>query len=101
MSKAAIIRAMGTLNSINGFVDPQLMTPAQIDNALAITKTFGNPWKIWSVLVWKGMHCGFYHVIDLIVSRETKSGLKLQVRTDVANAVGNLLLVDYDQVVDA
>ncbi|KAK1215713.1 hypothetical protein PQX77_021656 [Marasmius sp. AFHP31] len=101
MSEAAIIRAMGTLNSINGFVDPQLMTPAQIDNALAITKTFGNPWKFWSVLVWKGMHRGFYHVIDLIVSRETKSGLKLQVRTDVANAVGNLLLVDYDQVVDA
>ncbi|KAK1234265.1 hypothetical protein PQX77_002533 [Marasmius sp. AFHP31] len=101
MSEATIVRAMGTLNSVNGFVDPQLMTPSQVDDALTVTKTFGNPWKFWSVLVWKGKHRGFYHVLDVIVSRETKSGLKLQVRTDIVNAAGNLVLVDYDYVVDA
>ncbi|KAJ8073154.1 hypothetical protein PM082_020023 [Marasmius tenuissimus] len=95
-----IIKTMSALNQTRGF-DANPMTPEQTDKALQVTKTFRNPWKLSSVLVWKGMHHGHFHVLDVIVSKQTKSSLKLQLRTDIINAVGVPILVDYNYVVDA
>lgn len=98
--KNTIVDTMSVLTRRHGF-DAQLMTTEQMDNALSVHKTFSNPWKHWEVLVWKGKERGFYHVTDIIISPNTNSGLKLQVRTDVVNASGAPILVDYDRVVDA
>ncbi|KAK1217456.1 hypothetical protein PQX77_019893 [Marasmius sp. AFHP31] len=100
VSRDMIIKTMSALNQTRGF-DANLMTPEQTDKALEVTKTFGNLWKLWNVLVWKGIHRGHFHVLDVIVSKQTKSGLKLQLRTDIVNAAGVPILVDYDYVVDA
>ncbi|KAK1234458.1 hypothetical protein PQX77_002334 [Marasmius sp. AFHP31] len=79
----------------------QLMTSDQIDKGLKLTKTPANPWKHWDVLVWKGKHCGSYHVIDVVSSKKTRSQMMLQVQTNTVNASGTLVAVDYNHLVDA
>ncbi|KAJ8075374.1 hypothetical protein PM082_019712 [Marasmius tenuissimus] len=98
-SQDQITRTLAVLSQKVGY-DPQLLTPHQLDQSIRSTNMYHNPWKHWSVWVFKGMHRGRYHVLDLVVSKDTKSGLKLQVRTDIVNA-SRTVMVDYDHVVDA
>ncbi|KAJ8081356.1 hypothetical protein PM082_007191 [Marasmius tenuissimus] len=77
------------------------MTAEQIDRGLNIVRTGSNPWKFWDVLVWKGQHRGFHHVMDVIPFKKTKSRLMIQVQTNTVNAVGSLINIDYDHVVDS
>ncbi|KAK1219581.1 hypothetical protein PQX77_017695 [Marasmius sp. AFHP31] len=74
-------------------LDLQLMSPNQIDQGLKLVRMPGNPWKYWSVLVWKGRHCGHYHILDVVVSMKTKSHLMLQVRTEVVNTIGTVISI--------
>ncbi|KAK1229578.1 hypothetical protein PQX77_007357 [Marasmius sp. AFHP31] len=100
VSREDVARLMSLTNDEMA-LDPQLMSPNQIDQGLKLVRTPGNPWKYWSVLVWKGRHRGHYHVLDVVVSTKTISHLMLQVRTEVVNAIGTVISVDYDHVVDA
>ncbi|KAK1233800.1 hypothetical protein PQX77_003027 [Marasmius sp. AFHP31] len=99
MSQNQITRALAVMSQKVGY-DPQLLTPEQLDHSIRSTNMYQNPWKHWSVWVFKGMHRGHYHVLDLVVSKDTKSGLKLQVQSDIVNA-SRTVVVDYDHVVDA
>ncbi|KAL0057247.1 hypothetical protein AAF712_016117 [Marasmius tenuissimus] len=100
VSRGDILSAVSLIDDPNA-LDPQLMTPEQIDRGLWLIKTGANPWKFWDVLVWKGQHRGFYQVIDVIPSKKTKSQLMVQIRTNIVNVVGLFVNVDYDYVVDA
>ncbi|KAJ8081588.1 hypothetical protein PM082_007433 [Marasmius tenuissimus] len=76
VSQADIFRTASLVEDPNA-LDPQLMTAEQIDRGLNIVRMGGNPWKFWDVLVWKGKHHGFHHVMDIIPSKKMKSQLMI------------------------
>ncbi|KAL0564140.1 hypothetical protein V5O48_017914, partial [Marasmius crinis-equi] len=100
MSPDYINRALAKMSQEQGY-DPHLLTPEQVDTSLKATWVFQSPWKYWNVIVFKGIHRGTYHVTDVLTSQETKSRLKLVVRTDIINSTQAPMAIDYDYVVDA
>ncbi|KAL0565093.1 hypothetical protein V5O48_016939 [Marasmius crinis-equi] len=100
MSPDYINRALAKMSQEQGY-NPHLLTPEQVDASLEATRVFQSPWKYWNVIVFKGIHRGTYHVMDVLTSQETKSGLKLVVRTDIINSTQAPMAIDYDYVVDA
>ncbi|KAL0575118.1 hypothetical protein V5O48_006844 [Marasmius crinis-equi] len=102
MSQREIEQKMSELDASRAsFSDPLLLTPAQVDPALSVSRTFTSPWKWWEVLIWHGPRRGYHRVFDVLVGQKTKSGLKVQVQSTVVNALGHIFAVDYDDVVDA
>ncbi|KAL0566235.1 hypothetical protein V5O48_015781 [Marasmius crinis-equi] len=102
MSQVTIERTMSNLNATRpSDSHPLLLTPRQVDLALSVSKTFSSPWKWWDVLVWHGPQRGYHRVFDVLIGQKTKSGLKVHVQSTVVNALGHILAVDYDDVVDS
>lgn len=106
MSRDAITQGIAQFNATRSSAsEPTFSLPEQVDEALQVARkllpTFHCPWKFWDILIWRGQRKGEHHVMDVLITKNTQSGLSIQARTNVVNAVGAPFIVDYNDVVDA